>query len=380
MALIVLHGELVLAEGIVPDGEVIIDKGRIREVNLRPTSSPTVSWREGRILPGLVDLHVHGMDGVDVMDDHPDALAHLDAALARTGCTRYLATTMSADASALTGALRRVTEYLERSPDSGLMGVHFEGPFIHPDQRGAQKATMIRRPSLLEMEQYHREFKGLVRRVTLAPELTDADELIHFLTRVGVRVSLGHSNATYDQAWAAFDAGVEQVTHLFNAMTGLHHREPGLAGAALMRSDVLVELIADGVHLHPAVIRLVARLKGPRQIMLVTDAIRAAGLRDGVYELGGQSVTVLRGVARTEAGNLAGSTLTLWQAVQNFQKFAEVELSSATAAASLVPARAMGWSDVGAIAPGFWADLVLVDDKGKTRMSWRGGEVLFDGR
>jgi N-acetylglucosamine-6-phosphate deacetylase len=114
--------------------------------------------------------------------------------------------------------------------------------------------------------------------------------------------------------------------------------------------------------------------------MLVTDAIRAAGLRDGVYELGGQSVTVLRGVARTEAGNLAGSTLTLWQAVQNFQKFAEVELSSATAAASLVPARAMGWSDVGAIAPGFWADLVLVDDKGKTRMSWRGGEVLFDGR
>lgn len=376
----VLHGELVLQEGIVPEGEVIIDGDHIVEVNLTPTKRPTIHWQDGWIFPGLVDTHIHGIGGYDVMDGTPEALSSIDATLAQVGCTRYLATTMSHDQVTLTRVLESLHQFRERDPYSGLLGVHLEGPFIHPDRRGAQPLSVLRRPSLLELETYYRRFGSLIRRITLAPELPDADALIHFGLHSAIYPSLGHSNATFDEAISAFDLGVQHVTHLFNAMTGLNHRDPGLAGAALFRPQVVVELIADGIHLHPAIVKMVAQMKGPRRVMLVTDAMRASMMRDGRYDLGGQDIQVSHGVARTVDGHLAGSTLTLMRAVFLYQEFTGVELFEAILAASLVPARSFGYPNLGALAPGFLADVLLVDRNGSNCMTWRGGQIIFDGR
>ncbi len=309
-----------------------------------------------------------------------EVLAALDQALADSGCTRYLATTMSASRQRLEAVLGAVASFKQIHGDSGLAGVHLEGPFIHPGYAGAQGAEFIRDPDLAELQSYCARFPSLIRRVTLAPELPEALSLIAFCRQVGITVSAGHSGANFSQATEAFNAGAQQVTHLFNAMAPMHHREPGLAGAALQHPQVMVEVIADGVHLHPAAVRLAARLKGPDQVMLATDAMRAAGLGDGTYELGGQSIVVANGVARTSGQNLAGSTLTMLQAVFGYQAMAGVDLVEAVRAASLVPAQAVGLADRGALKAGFCADFLLVHANGSNRMTCRNGKILYDGR
>lgn len=377
----VLHGELVLPEGICPEGEIVIEGERIAEVNLRPTrTDPNIAWTDGQIFPGLIDLHIHGTAGFDVMDATDEALSGMDQALAQAGCTGYLATTMSAPVQTLEPVLRAVRRHQQRTRGSGLLGIHMEGPFIHPERHGAQRSDAVRHPDLAELRTYSRILGRLMKRLTLAPELPDADTLIEWCRRSGVAASAGHSNASYEEALQAFDQGVHQVTHLFNAMPPLNHREPGLAGAALMNPDVRVEVIADGVHLHPRTIEMVARLKGPRGVILVTDAMRAAGLGSGTFDLGGQTVSVADGAARLPDGSLAGSTLSLLRAVYLYQTFAGVELHEAVQAASLVPARSLGLVDRGAIEPGCRADLLLIDRYGVNRMTWRNGRIVFDGR
>lgn len=377
---IVLHGTLVLPDRIVPDGELVIEGQHIREVNSQRTRvRPTYSWQDGWILPGLIDLHIHGTAGCDVMDGMADALSRIDLALAQVGCTGYLATTMSASVENLEAVFRRVVEFRQHHPQSGMLGVHMEGPYIHPQRIGAQRADVVRNPAVDEVKRFHQILGPDLKRITMAPELPGAQALLQFCRSAGINVSLGHSNATFEEAAAAFDAGIHQVTHLFNAMTGIDHRAPGIAGAALMRPDVQVEVISDGVHVHPEILRLVSRLKGGDAVLLVTDAMRAALLADGDYDLGGQTISVNDGVARTVHGNLAGSTLTLMQAVFRYQAFAQVDLPTAVRAASLLPARAIGMGDRGALVPGFRADMALVDATGHNRMTWRRGQVIYDG-
>ncbi|PSR20638.1 MAG: N-acetylglucosamine-6-phosphate deacetylase [Sulfobacillus acidophilus] len=374
---VVLRGRLVLPDRIVPHGEIIIDGERIAEINVSPTRPHvTDRWTDGWIFPGLIDLHVHGIGGRDFMDATDDAFQAIDRSLASVGCTAYLGTTMSAPPQ----ALQAVFEAARTAAPSGLLGIHMEGPFIHPEHRGAQSLEVIRPASVDEIEGYVKQAGRLLRRITLAPEGPGALELVNWCHQHAILVSAGHSHATFDEALAAFDAGVGEVTHLFNAMPPLHHRNPGLVGAALARSDVKVEMIVDGIHLHPAIIQLVARLKGPQGVLLVTDAIRATLLQDGQYDLGGQTVTVIDGVARTSQGNLAGSTLTLNRAVFQFADFAQVDLFDAVRAASLTPAQVLGLYDQGAIRPGYLADLVLVDTLGRVRATWRRGHLIFDAR
>jgi N-acetylglucosamine-6-phosphate deacetylase len=372
----VIHGELVLPEGIVTEGELVFEGAHISEVNLTARRRADVRWDEGWIFPGLVDAHIHGIAGADVMDGSVDSCTHIDRALAALGCTRWVATTMSAGAFELSEVLTAISSFAA-GRESGLAGVHLEGPFISPARRGAQPAESIRMPSLFELERCHLTLGPLLRRITLAPELPDAGDLIAFCRRYGIHVSLGHSDANTEEAQRAFDAGAEQVTHLYNGMSGLDHRRPGLALAALTHPGVVVEIIADGVHVHPAMIQLARRLKGPRGVMLVTDAMRAAQMRDGTYDLGGQPIDVVKGIARTSEGNLAGSTLTLMEAVFKYQRFTGVELFEAVRAASLVPARALTLPEVGVLEPGYRADAALVDRHGRVHRTWRDGQVVF---
>ncbi len=378
---LVLQGPLVLPDRILLDGEIVVQGERIQAVHDRLTTAhPHIRWTDGWIFPGLTDIHVHGIDGHDVMDGTVRALEGLDQGLAETGTTSYLATTMTATSDELQRVFEALRSFRVQHPEAGLLGVHMEGPYIHPTRIGAQRPDAVRPPSRLELEQYRIWLEGDLRRVTLAPESTGVDEVIRWARDSGIYLSAGHSNASFEEAMEAFAAGIRQVTHLFNAMTGLNHRAPGLVGAALAHPEVQVEVIADGVHLHPEIVHLTRKLKGEDGVLLVTDAMRATRLSNGVYDLGGQSMRVEGGVARTEGGNLAGSTLTLTEAAFNYQRFAEVSLEEAVRAASLRPARAIGLFDRGALEPGFLADVLLVDSHGQNRLTMRRGQVVYDGR
>jgi len=373
---VVLRGCLVLPDAVVPDGEVTIQEGRIVDVSRVPTGlRATHRFSEGWIFPGLVDVHVHGSRGDDVMDASPSSLARIDRALLSAGTTRWLATTMSEHLPRLSVVLQNIVDFVGAN-DSGILGVHLEGPYINSTRAGAQRADALRAPSISELELLVKILGRLPKRMTMAPEVLGADKALEFCQRHGIITSLGHSEATYDEAMTAFDAGASSVTHLFNAMTDLTHRAPGLAGAALVRPGVAIELIADGHHVHPGIVQLAARVKGPLDLMLVTDAMRAAQSPDGTYDLGGQLVTVAGGVARTAEGRLAGSTLTLLEAVWNYRGYADVPLADAVRAASLNPARHLGLADRGALHPGYVADVLYVDAAGRCAMAWRDGQRM----
>lgn len=367
-----------LPDEVLDHAELIIEGERIRAIHRHPTvSKPTIDWQHGWIWPGLLDIHIHGIAGADVMDGSLQAYRTIDQALLAVGCTNYVATTMTASQTELERVFGTLRSF--RREPSGMLGVHMEGPYIHPDRIGAQRPDSVRLPDVDEMRSFYATLGSDLKRVTLAPEREGSQEFMAFCQSAGIDVSVGHSNATYEEARAAFEAGARQVTHLFNAMTPLHHRAPGIVGAAWL-SDVYVELIADGIHLHPDVIRLTANIKGADRVVLVTDAMRATLLEDGTYELGGQNMTVAGGVARTRDGHLAGSTLTLIKAVFNYHRFTGRPLYEAVRAATLNPAEAIGDQERGALASGRYADIILVDEAGINRMTWRRGEVAYDGR
>lgn len=292
-----------------------------------------------RMLPGLIDLHVHGADNADVMDGSVEALQKISVALAREGCTGFLATTMTAKKSVLNDVLPVIAEASEKVTGAAILGVHLEGPFISKEKAGAQS----RRDAILPNEALFSKWQGLsggrIRVVTLAPELEGAISFIKMLHKNNVIASLGHTEATSEEVQLAIDAGATQATHLFNAMRGMHQRNPGAAAALLLADGVTAELIADGIHLHPAMMDIAYRIKGRDHIVLVSDAIRAKCMGDGEYELGGQMVTVKDGRATLADGALAGSTLTLPQAIKRMAETTRANLEDAVHMATYVPAR-----------------------------------------
>jgi N-acetylglucosamine-6-phosphate deacetylase len=314
------------------------------------------------VAPGFVDLHVHGGGGAQVGAD-AGAVADVACFHARHGTTTLLPTTVPGAEAALTDAVRAVAAVAADPPAGAarVLGSHLEGPFVSSARPGALELRQLRAPDRAELDRLLEAGGGSVRAITVAPELDGAAALIAAAADAGLHVSLGHSDATYDEAMAGFAAGARAATHLFNAMRPLHHREPGIIGAALTSDAITVELIADGVHVHPAVIRLVHAAKGPRRVAVVTDAMMAAGLPDGEYALGDQPIAVVHGEARTASGSLAGSTLTLDRAVRVCVEQAGVPLADALAMASATPAAALGLDDTGRIAAGARADLVVLD-------------------
>jgi N-acetylglucosamine-6-phosphate deacetylase len=295
------------------------------------------------------------------MDASPSALATLAEFLASHGVTTFLPTTMTAPHSNTLLAVRAVAQFNRtRQAGARAIGVHLEGPYISPQFPGAQPASFIRPPNPTELAELLAA--GPVRMITLAPEAPGAPVLIHQARAQNVVVVMGHTNATYADCLAAVERGVSQATHTYNAMRGLHHREPGALGAVLNHDAIDAQLIADNIHVHPAAMHILARCKGVERTLLISDAIRATGLAPGVYDLGGQTVTVRDGECRLADGTLAGSLLTLERALANFITATGLPLAAAWPAASRTPARTLGLAhEIGSLAPGYRADLVLLD-------------------
>jgi len=313
------------------------------------------------IAPGFMDTHIHGYGGDDVSDHDPQGVRRIAIKLVENGVTAFLPTTLTVawDTLAAICADMRALARESRQPDfpgAEIAGVHLEGPFIQPKRKGAQNERYILPPDAEKVLPY----ADIVRVLTFAPEMPGSGEMMDKLKKSGVALSMGHTDATFEQAMAAVAGGVSRCTHLFNAMTGLHHRNPGVVGAAL-NAPVYTELIADTFHVHPGIFPMLARLKG-KYLVLITDALRAAGLPDGTYENGGQTF-FLRGIeCRLQDGTIAGSVLKMNEAVKNLRDYGGVSLCQAVCAASRNAAESVGLGDrKGSLTPGKDADIVLLD-------------------
>jgi N-acetylglucosamine-6-phosphate deacetylase len=330
-------------------GDVEVEAGRVVRCGLAGPNG------RGVAVPGFVDLQVNGFGGVDFLDADADGYRRAGLAMLETGVTAYLPTLITSPEEQLLAALAEVP----LDGDSPrILGVHLEGPFLSPGRLGAHQAAARRDPDVALLDRLLDG--GPVRLMTLAPELPGADALIARLLERGVVVSLGHSDATAEQANAAFDMGVRTVTHLFNAMRPFLHRDPGIVGAALARDDVIVQLILDGVHLASETATVVWRA-APGRVALVTDSITAAGESDGASSLGSVDVQVHDGTVRDPNGVLAGSVLTMIEAVRNLHAL-DVPLVEAVGAATVVPARVLGIPELGRLDAGLPADIVILDD------------------
>jgi N-acetylglucosamine-6-phosphate deacetylase len=339
-----------VGDGLLP-GDVAVADGRIEAVGLSPAG-------RGLAAPGLVDVQVNGYAGVDVAAADETALAQLRRAVARDGVTAFAPTVITGDPDLVSAALRRIGAAPQDGPGARVLGAHVEGPWISPHRLGTHSARWRRDPVDADVDRLFDS--GPVRFLTLAPELPGALRLIGRLVARGVTVLLGHSAASAEEAHAAFAVGASGVTHLFNAMPPLHHREPGLAGAALARPGITLSVVADGHHLAPDVLRLVFAA-APGRVVLITDATAASGMPDGDYLLGDVPVTLEGGAVRNSAGGLAGSAATQIGCVRHAVAVG-VDPATALRSASTVPADLAGRPDLGRLRPGAPADVVVLDD------------------
>lgn len=330
------------------------------------------------LVPGFIDMHIHGAGGYDVMDASVEALQHISQKLAEEGVTGFLATTMTAKAESIEAALSVIPDAISKCHGAAILGVHLEGPFISREKMGAQNGEDVRVPDIELFKRWQNISGDNIKLVTLAPELEHALSFIQSLRKMDVIAGIGHTNATYDQAMAAINVGGSYATHLFNAMRPLHQREPGTVGALLLAHEVMGELIADGKHLHPAIYELALRVKGKDRLLLVSDAMRAKCMQDGCYELGGQSVSVKDGKATLADGTLAGSILSLPEAIRNMMKFTGCTLEDAIHMASYNPANKLKLSGKkGTIEVGKDADLAVLNKHLDVKLTMVGGRVVF---
>jgi N-acetylglucosamine-6-phosphate deacetylase len=372
MASYSVAGNLLLGNRLVP-GAVVIDDGRIAEVRRGHRAGPSPQLEAAIVAPGLIDLQVNGGFGVEVGED-PASIRHLAEHLPATGVTSFLPTVITSPAA----HYARVFEAFaaaRHAPGARALGLHLEGPFLSPRRAGAHRGELI---GAADQELFEALLAGDgLRLMTLAPERAGAHERICRLRERGVLVSLGHTDASYEEFVAGVDAGATMATHLYNAMSPFRHRAPGAIGAALVEDRVTVGLIADGVHSHPASVRLAVRAKGAERIALVSDMMPAAGMPPGRYEFGGQPVTVDGAAARLENETLAGSVVTLDRAIRNVVRWTGATPAEAIRMASEAPARLLGLPGQGRITPAYAADLVLFDGTLNVEATIVGGQIVF---
>ena len=348
-------------------GDIEIEDGKILRVGkdlLRKEEDLAVDCAGSyTVVPGFVDVHIHGCAGADTCDATREALEAMAAFLLAHGVTSFCPTTMTTSRETIQAALLAAKDMMDHPMEGGarVVGVNMEGPFIAKERKGAQKEEDILPPDFPLFQRFYEESGGIVRLVDVAPEQPGGLDFVEKASQL-CTVSIAHTTADYDQAKAAFDKGVTHATHLFNAMSGLHHRKPGVVGAVFDDSRVRGELICDGFHIHPAVLRAAFRLLGDRAL-IVSDSMRANGMPEGeAFDLGGQMVTVHQGKALLPDGTIAGSVTNLHQEIKNLVSFG-VPFEQAVKAATLLPARAIGLDgEIGSIAPGKRADLVVLDE------------------
>ncbi len=364
---------------------VLIEEGRVAGISTQseteiPAGSKRVDFGEHMLAPGLIDIHVHGSAGYDVMQEDEAGRRKFEEFLARCGVTSYYPTTVTAPLDTILRALERLAiaiEAAQKSPDQRAqpLGIHLEGPFLSHVRRGVHPPENLLEPDLRTFDKLWQASRGQIRLMTIAPEVLGAVELIFDATKRGVCVSVGHSDATLEQTAAAISAGARHATHTFNAMRPLDHRSPGILGEVLSNHSLTADIIADGVHVHPSVVRIFLEGKGKDGAILITDATAATGMPDGRYRLGSLEVDVSDGKCLHD-GKLAGSVLTLDRAIQNVMTFAGWELQRALRLATLNPATVARAARKGTIAIGSDADFTLLNSFGKVQASIVKGEVV----
>jgi N-acetylglucosamine-6-phosphate deacetylase len=366
-AVLWINGTFYTPGKIIRNGSMLVNtEGKIESIGSNPIDSPPntlVKDLKGRtILPGFIDIHVHGGDGFSVMNATFEDLNGMSIFHAKNGTTSFLATTTTSSREKTQNALDCAARSLKVGLNGAdLLGVHLEGPFINEKRRGAQNKSEIRKPDLVELEDYLMASGNSIRLVTIASEVENGMKAVNYLADKGVTVSIGHSDATFQQVNEAVSNGVSHTTHHFNGMRPLHHREPGVAGAGLMLTELTTELIGDGIHVHPEVVKFLFETKGAGKVCMITDAVFCAGLPDGDYD----SVTVSEGqVYLKDGSSLAGSSLTMIQALKNVMNFTGYSLEQILPSLTLVPARQIKVDEYkGSLEKGKDADFLIVDDE-----------------
>jgi N-acetylglucosamine-6-phosphate deacetylase len=364
---------------------VLVEDGRIAEISSRkarevPARARLMDYGDATLAPGFVDIHIHGGRGHDVMEADPAALPAIESLIAKHGVAAYFPTTVSAPLDHTLAALDRLAAAVEqgsidqRNSRARPLGIHLEGPFISHAKRGVHPPEYLLAPSLALFDRFWQAARGHIKVMTIASELDGAIEVIVEAARRGVCVSLGHSDADTERAQAGVAAGARHTTHAFNAMRPLDHREPGIVGEMLTNEQLTADIIADGVHVDPLVIKLFLKAKGAEGAVLITDATAAAGMPDGRYRLGSFEVEVREGNCMA-SGKLAGSVLTMDRAVRNVMQFADWDLQTALRLATRNPARVAGLQGRGEIEPGCEADLVVLTADGKVKATIIGGAL-----
>ena len=381
---ILLKGRLVTPDGVSSSmGILAIEDGRISFIGeldsmFAGTDYQVLDFGPNYICPGFIDMHIHGYAGADVMDSTQQALDTMSWELACRGTTSFLATTISAPSEELVKAIRNISvAHQQGTRGAQLLGCHMEGPFLNLGKKGAHKAEYIRLPNIFELREYLNAGGGCIRMISMAPEMMGSLEVIKLAREMGIVVSLGHSDASLAQVEEACGVGLDHVTHAFNAMAGLHHRDPGTAGAILSMKQLTVDVIPDGYHVHPSVIKILVRSKGIDGVSAISDSIRAGGQDDGEYELGGQKVIVKNGMAHLEDGTMAGSTISLSEGVQVMVEKVGLSLEEAIKMVTVNPARTLGLYDRGILEYGKRADIVVLDHNFNVLMTIIKGKVVY---
>lgn len=381
MSTLVIHcGTLVLPHETLKDVSLVALDGVVQQITAERVeldNALLVDASSSNVIPGFVDIHVHGALDYDTMDATPAALEVMSRFFASHGVTSFLPTTMTAERADIDAALDNIKFVMEHGVSGAqVLGAHIEGPYLNVKQCGAQPPHLIRPAN---REEYSSWFdRDVARLITIAPEIAENSDLIDDALLAHVAVAIGHSDADHATAQRCFARGVNQATHTFNGMRGMHHREPGTAGAVLANDHVIAQLIADYVHVHPAVMKIIYKCKSAAGVALITDAIEAVGLGDGEYMLGVQHVTVKDGQARIEGGSLAGSTLTMDMALRNIIAATGCGLNDAVTMCSLTPARSIGMhTRKGNLAPGYDADVTILDADLRVQQTIVGGRTVF---
>ncbi|MGX7091115.1 N-acetylglucosamine-6-phosphate deacetylase [Hutsoniella sourekii] len=373
--------QIILEDQVVHQGYLEVVAGKVVAIHQDRPQFGTIdeTYAEAIIAPGLVDTHIHGYGSYDVMDNSKEGLQVIAQGLLECGVTSWLPTTLTASIEELSAVVAGIADCYQDLSGARVQGIFLEGPYFTEKYKGAQNAKYMSDPSIDQLAQWIDLAQGLPLKIAIAPERRGVDAFTRYAVEQGVAVALAHSDATYDQAMAAVQAGASIFVHTYNGMSGLHHREPGMVGAALTANQVFAELICDGHHVHPAAAKIVTQCRGFDETVLITDCMRAGGIGEGPSKLGELEVMVHDGKATlVDGGNLAGSILTLIESVQNVVAWGLAPLEQALRMASWVPAQSVGIEDrCGCLAPGYPADFIVVDDQAHLLATYLAGEEVY---
>lgn len=372
--------EVFLEDEVKSNHSIYIEDGLIKSIDTDITCNcEVINLSKYKAIPGLIDLHIHGSNGYDTMDANYESLNEISKFIAQFGITSFLPTTITSSMEKIEKAIISMKETMEKGVDGAeIVGIYLEGPYLTKEHKGAHPTEFMRPLKIEELKKLIDLSSNNIRVITIAPEKNGSDEVIKYLKDIGVKVSIGHTNATYDEAMKAFNLGASLGVHTFNGMRGLHHREPGVVGAILNNKEVYAELIADNIHVHPAVMNILYKIKGCNKLCLITDCMRAGGLEDGKYMLGELEVIVKDSIVRTHSGSLAGSSLKLIEGIKNIMTATEISLHDAVKMATITPTRALGLDNlIGSIKENKKANITIIDNDFNIIMTIVNGKIVY---